>query len=59
MTTSGPGGDTPTANLAEKTQRRDRGAMGGKRATVNSHAGWVNNQSPACSRWCLLEYKLS
>lgn len=23
------------------------------------HAGCVNNQSPACSRWCLLEYKQS
>lgn len=40
------------------TERRRRNT-GGKRATVMSHAGWVNNQSPACSRWCLVEYKQS
>lgn len=28
MTTSGPGGDTPTANLAGKGQRGDGGALG-------------------------------
>ena len=40
------------------TDRRQRNT-GGTGATVMSHAGWVNNQGPACSRWCLLEFKQS
>lgn len=36
MTTSGPGGDTPTANLAGKTQRGDESSTGEKRAAVMS-----------------------
>lgn len=30
MTTSGPGGDTPTANLVGKGRRGDRAALGGE-----------------------------
>lgn len=56
----GQGGDTPQTIWLEKGRRGDRGAQGrGIDSAVMSQAGWVNNQTPSCSRWCLLEYKQS